>query len=312
MIREFDYESLSLEDRESIHGALAETTLKHIAGSDGLFSELDLDLVKNPSQRLEITHLHPQPTDRTEVATLADIASKNLSPFIRESLQKQLTAISAIRQLLRQGVNVFPVTTHQKIQDVAIWGANLSDCLEEEHWQDQMGHVISRGVTTIGAFGMAASEVLQKDGHVFMSFPRTPTIEDLGFDEKLVKTNNKNMRKEIHTWLGQDLIHKVKRNRLGRALNIAWSGKTDKIEYGDNHQPTSIMLGRVGLGTLDIVKRGVVLPIVLWDGDDPVFEMGEITEVESLDDVVGLQKWQAETLADRLGLPHSAVTVESI
>ena len=61
MIREafhsFDYESLNYQDRKDIHDALAETTLKHISSSDGLFTAVPFDVAANPSQRIEYTHL---------------------------------------------------------------------------------------------------------------------------------------------------------------------------------------------------------------------------------------------------------------
>lgn len=310
MFKEFDYETLAFEERGAIHDALAQTTLKHIEGSDGLFEAIPFDPARNPSQMLEATHLEPMPTNRSEVAALSDIASQFMSPFIRESLADQPTTVSAIRRFLQEGTHIFPVTNHQKIHDVAIWGANVSDMLEEEHWQEQNGHIISRGVTTIGAFGMAASEVLQKDGHVFMSFPRTPTIEQLGFDDLLIRTNNKHMRNEVHAWLGEDFRHRIFRNRIGKVLNIALSGKTDLVTYGDNHRPERVVLGKVADGTLDIIKRGLVLPIVLWEGEHPVFKMGEFTTVTNQTDVLRVQQWQRETLAKALGIAMDAVVIE--
>lgn len=307
MTKEFDYTKLTFEDRESIHNALAETTLKHIDASDGLFNQNPFNPAANPSQLLETVHLQPVPVRREEVSELANIASPNLFALIKSGLGKQRAFTSAARTLLAEGNHIFPVTNHGNIADVAIWYAAFSDHLEQDHWQDQDGIVISRGVTTIGAFGMAASEVVEKAGHVFMSFPRTETIETLGFDKELINTNNKNMRKEIHNWLGEDLRHKILRNRIGRVLNMAWSGKTDRITYGSNHNLETITMGGVSGGTIDIVKRGLVLPMVLWDGPEPIFELGELTKVVSHADTKRIQRWQGDTLATALGIPKDNV-----
>lgn len=311
MLREFDYETLTFNDRRDIHNALAETTLKHIQRSGNLFSRLDFDIARNHSQQLEVTHLDPAPTDRTEVAALAGIAAERLFPCIKDAIRARSGLSDQIRTYLRDGTNLYSVSTHQQIQDIAIWGAAISDILEDDHWQEQNGHIISRGVTTIQAFGMAASEVLQKDGHVFMSFPRTETIEKLGFDERLIKTNNHRMRNEVDTWLRQDLKHRMLPNHLGRVLNVAWSGKTDKVYTGDDHKPKSVTFGSVGDATINMFKRGQVLPVVLWDGDEPFCEIGEFTTVKDRSDVERVQRWQAQSLGKFLGLPEGAVNLET-
>ncbi len=312
MLRDFDYEKLSYEDRRSIHDALAETTLKHISASDGLFSSLDFDPAAHPSQILETTHLAPVPVAEGEPASLAATARHDLFHHTRDVLARQAGFTSAARVLLdHHGVNIFPVTNHGTIEDIAIWSAAWLEHLDQDTWQDQNGLVISRGVTTIGAFGMAASEVVEKGGHVFMSFPRTETIERLGFDASLIDTNNRTMRREVHAWLGEDLLHKVLRHKLGKTLNIAWSGKTDAVQYGDDHKPDRVSMGKVGNGTLDIVKRGLVLPIVMWDGGEPFVEIGELTKVETAKDARKVQEWQRGTLAKALGLSIDAVEVEA-
>lgn len=312
MFGEFQYETLTFEMRKAIHDALAETTLKHVRQSGDLFHPLDYDPAKNPSQLLETTHLAPAPKDRSEVSGLAQIAAPQLFPCIEEAIRSRSGLGDKLREHLAAGTNIFSVSTHQQIQDIAIWGAAVSNQLEEDHWYEQNGHIISRGVTTIEAFGMAASEVLQKDGHVFMSFPRTETIENLGFDETIVKTNNKRMRGEVATWLRQDLKHRLLPNQLGMSLNIAWSGKTDAVQKGDIGKPEGVTFGRVGEGTLRIVRGGLVLPIVMWDGDEPFCEIGEFTTVRDNKDVIRVQQWQAKSLGRFLGLPSTAIKIEGV
>ena len=310
MVREFDYAALTYYDRLKVHSALVETTLKHIDSSGGLFTSLDFDAAAHPSQMLETVHLAPAPVREGEVAGLASIASPDLFAHAQEVLGKQRAFTSAARLLLEQdGMNIFPVSNHGNIKDIAIWSAAWSEHLDQGTWQQQNGLIISRGVTTIGAFGMAASEVVEKAGHVFMSFPRTRTIEQLDIDQRLVDTNNRNMRREVHHWIGEDLFHKVRRQKLGKTLNIAWSGKTDEIERDNDGRPEGIQMGVVSKGTLDIVKRGLVLPIVIWESDEPVLEIGELTRVDNVRDVRRVQKWQCETLADALGISKNKITV---
>ncbi len=314
MLRDFDYEKLSYEDRKEIHDTLAETTLKHIHASGGLFSPLEFDPAAHPSQMLETTHLEPAPVADGEVAALASTARRDLFLRTREELARQSALTKTARFLLdHKGINIFPVSNHGTIEDIAIWTAAWSEHLDQDTWQHQNGLVISRGVTTIGAFGMAASEVVEKGGHVFMSFPRTQTIDDLDIDRGLIDTNNRNMRREVHTWLGEDLLHKVLRHKLGKSLNIAWSGKTDAVTYDDSHRPSHVTMGKVGKGTLDIVKRGLVLPIVMWDGRDggePFVEIGGLTEVETSEDARRVQEWQSHILAKALGIASDNVRVE--
>lgn len=310
MLRDFDYEKLTYEDRKGIHDALAETTLKHIDASNGLFEHLDFNPAAHPSQILETTHLEPVPVAEGETAALATAARPDMFNHARDVLAKQPAFTSAARILLYQhGVNIFPVTNHGTIEDIAVWSAAWLEHLDEETWPDQNGLVISRGVTTIGAFGMAASEVVEKAGHVFMSFPRTPTIDNLGFDDSLISTNNRAMRREVHSWLGEDLVHKVLRRKIGKTLNIAWSGKTDTVKYGDDHKPERIIMGGISNGTLDIVKRGLVLPITIWEGDEPFIEIGELTKVSTPQDALKVQQWQQHELAKTLGISVENVEI---
>lgn len=320
--KDFDYTTLTFAERQDIHNALSETTLKHIVSSGGLFEAMPFDPAASPSQVLETVDLAPVPAtfeDTDEglkqgvfgIHTMATVAGPNLYPLVQETFRKQRALMSAVRLLMHKHTHIFPVTNHANIADVAIWSAGWAEALDQGHWQDQNGLVISRGVTTIKAFNMAASEVVQKIGHVFMSFPRTETIERLGFDESLINTNNRRMRAEVNDWLGKVLVHKVSRNRLGRSLHMAWSGKTDTVSYGDNQKPEAIRMGKVSTGTLDIIKRGLVLPVAIWDGDEPVLEIGELTKVKKMADVHKLQQWQARTLADTLGLDEAAVTFEA-
>lgn len=317
MSREFDYTTLTYADRQATHNALAETTLKHIALAPDLFSPMHLDPAASPSQMLETVHLDAAPatfedTDTTlGIRTLASVAAPNLYPHVQETFRKQKALMSAVRLFLDQHVHIFPVTNHGNIADVAIWSAGWAEALEKDHWQDQNGLIISRGVTTIEAFGMAASEVVQKIGHVFMSFPRTNTIEQLDIDNTLIDTNNRRMRSEVVDWLGEDLIHRFRRNILGKSLHSAWSGKTDQTIYNDNQKPEKIKMGRISPGTIDIIKRGLVLPVAIWDGDNPVLEIGELTRVKNTTDAYRVQQWQAETLEYTLGMNHGSVTIEN-
>lgn len=317
MAKEFDYTTLNYGKRQEIHKALAETTLKHIAQAPDLFEPMGFDPAASPSQRLEVVHLDSAPAtfEDTEgafgIRTLASVAAPNLYPHVQETFRKQRAFMSAARMLLDRHINIFPVTNHGNIADVAIWSAGWAEALDADHWQDQNGLIISRGVTTIKAFDMAASEVVQKIGHVFMSFPRTDTIQQLDIDDSLVDTNNRRMRSAVSEWLGEDLVHRFRRNILGKSLHSAWSGKTDVTKFGDNHQPETISMGKISNGTLDIIKRGLVLPIAIWDGENPVLELGELTRVRNANDALKVQKWQANTLEHALGMSPGSVTVET-
>lgn len=316
MSKEFDYNSLTYENRQNVHDALAETTMKHIAQAPGLFTPLGFDPAASPSQMLETVHLRPAPAsfedtkDVFGIRTIATVAAPNLYPLVQETFSRQRAFISAARVILDNHTHIFPVTNHGNIADVAIWSAGWAEALEGDHWQDQNGLIISRGVTTIEAFDMAASEVVQKIGHVFMSFPRTETIDKLNMDKSLVDTNNFQMRAEVARWLREARRHRILNTVIGKSLHSAWSGKTDSVSYGDDHRLKSITMGAVSAGTIDIVKNGLVLPVAIWDGENPVLEIGELTKVENRSDVKRVQQWQSDTLASALGLRRDAVTVQ--
>ena len=338
MPREFDYSSLTYDDRVLIHNALAATTVRHILANEGLFRPIDFDTAANPSQQLETTQLNPAPAKfegPMGIISLATAASSNLYQAIRDELARQRAFVGIAEQDRLNGQDFINVTTHQKMIDVAEYDAAWVEATEHERWQEDSGLIISRGVTTVEAFGMAASEVAQKIGHVFMSFPRTKTIMQLvkTFKEQqierlkdnpdakeididlLIETNNRKMRGDVRAWREIDAIHrvtKIGRHIPGKDLNVAIEGATTIVEYGDNHKPEKIILRRASKGTMDILRHARSVPIVLWDQDDPIVEIGEPREVKTDQDVADIQEWQRRKLAERLELPDEAVTIERL
>lgn len=324
----FNYESLSFEDRKVIHDDLAATTAKHILAAPGLFEEMPFDPGSNPSQVLETVHLLPDAKSSfEEIDFLGTAANSDIYQFVQETTKPQTWFFNRMRSVMEDGHNIYPVTPHGNIADIAFWQTGWIKNIGQDDWLDRNSVTISRGVTTIKAFEMPASEVVQKLGHVFLSFPRTPTTEAMSeqFRQKvasgdhppvdidsLVNTNNKRMRSEVKDWLDISLIRSIGGKAVGKAFHSAWSGKTDKVTWDDNQKPETIELGKVSDGTLSIVKHGLVLPVAIWYGEDPILEVGELTKVSSPRDVIEVQRWQAETLAKKLGLPQSAVTLEAL
>ncbi|HTE57591.1 MAG TPA: hypothetical protein VK694_02520 [Verrucomicrobiae bacterium] len=310
----FRYDDLSDNLRASVHDDLASTTLKHIMANPDLFEPLPYDPEKHRSQQLETVELSPTLATYDEIEAIATGAAPELFLAARTALREQTDIRDAVLEKLRQGEHVSAVTTHGTLADVAIWSAALAEYLEEEDseaWKDHNGLVISRGITTIGIVGMgiAGSELLQKGNRVFMSLQRTNTIAQLGLPDSLVSTNNARMRQRVHRWIDQPA---ASRTLTGRNLNMAWSGKTDAIEYGDDHQPEHVTLGSVNQRTVDIVRRGWVLPAVLWaDAERQKAVLGAPTKVETKLGAQRVQRWQADTLATILEISADAVDVES-
>jgi hypothetical protein len=308
---EAPFNTLTDIDREHVHNELAASTIKHIAANEHLFTPLPYAPDDYPSQRLEVVQLAPTPASRTEIDDLATFAAPDIYNTMKAALSEQPELRERALDVLRQGENVFPVTNHVALADIAIWSAAWSDYLEgddPDNWQDHNAMVISRGVTTIGVFDMAASEILQKGGHVFMSFPRTSTIASLDIPDGLVSANNARMRSGVHRWLEQRATSPTIR---GRSLNMAWSGKTDVIDYADDHQPERITLGGVNKRTVDILSRGWVLPVTVWvDNEHQEVRLGELTRVETTRIAERVQRWQGDTLADILDISQDAVHIE--
>lgn len=305
MIGDFRYESLSVADRRQIHNALAATTIKHINGGDGLFTAAPFDTAANPSQILENVHLDPAPTEIEEIVNLANHVGPHLFPAIADVMSFNRPFISAAKILLEQRNHIMPVTTHQQIADVALWNAAWLDALRLDDWPQRNGMIISRGVTTISAFGMAASEVVQKEGATFLSFPRSKTIAELGIDENLIDTNNRRMRTAVSGWLGRVTTQ-------GKTLHSAWEGSTYKVDYGDDHRPERVEMGQVSKGVLSYLKKGLVLPVVVWDCDDPIVVVGELAQVRTVADIEKIHEWQRTTLAKKLGLSDDKVTRKNV
>ena len=144
MIREafhsFDYESLNYQDRKDIHDALAETTLKHISGSDGLFTAVPFDVAANPSQRVEHTRLSPAPTTFEEIDILSSVASPRLYPAIKEALDKQKSFVSIAEQRRKEGKHLFSLTTHQQMVDIALYDAAWVGATKHDKWEKDNGN----------------------------------------------------------------------------------------------------------------------------------------------------------------------------
>lgn len=302
---------LSYQQLLGIHSSLAATTLKHIKQHQ-LFEPLEYDPAKNPSQRLDQIHLLPAPSTHENNRALAEVANQGISQASHNVLQEQPAYMGALRYHLQDGNNLASLTTHQSIMDVALFQQAMTEQLnpddDPKDWQNNHGLIISRGVSSIGAFGMAASEVAQKIGHVFQSFPRTDTLKNLDLPKNLIDENNSQLRREVKKWQGREMTNKV-RHFGGKILHMAWEGTTTKISYGDDHQPENLVLGRISDGTIDLVNKSLVQPVVIWDGDEPVVEIGELTKVKNRQDVDRVQGWQRERLAYYSGVNPENVTV---
>jgi hypothetical protein len=312
MEREFSY-GLSYPEREAIHNALAATTVKHITKGDGLFSPMSFDPARGSSLMLETVHLQPTLSTIQEVRDLANIAGPKVAYASREVLRCQPAFVGAVRRKLNEDREniIFATAPHVNIADVAVWQSAWVEAIGGEDWQDRNGLAISRGITTIEVFGMPASEVITKEGHGFLSFPRTSTIGGLEIDKNLIDTNNRRMRDEVKDWMGVGLTHLLRPARPGKSFHTSWEGKTMDVRYGDNGKPESLKFGRISDGTIDLVKNGVLVPVTIWESDDEAMVViGDMTEVKNRRDVYRVQNWQRETLAHILGISTSKISIE--
>lgn len=328
---------LSYEQQRSIHNALAESTIGHIGKNQGLFEKLEFDSVANPSQDLRNVFLPSVTTSPEEVDDLAKLASPRLYPFLKEEFLVQGALMSILRKKRSENTakgHVFPVNTHQLMPDIALVEVATSIVeheLFDTPWHDIVnsnGLIISRGVTTLQAFGLAASEVVQKVSSVFLSFPRTETMRkiinetklpgNISFDD-IVDYNNNRMKSELMTWLPAGYanlteimtIHPEARKRTF----VAWSGTTDNVIGEDPYNPEQISIEQANYGILEPLKHGVILPMVTWDRGpdrDPILITGEIRNVRNKTDVDEVQEWQRLRLAKALGLDDDKVTIRKI
>ncbi len=330
---------LSYEQQRGIHNSLATTTLKHVASNGSLFGELDFDPVANPSQDLRNVHLPAVPTTPKEADDLATIANPRLYPYMRDVLKTQGLMIGELRKMRDEAGSrdhVGIVSTHQTMPDIAIVEVAFSVAeheLYDTNWPtiiNNNGLIISRGVGTLQAFGLAASEVAQKAGDVFMSFPRTETIEELKLQEELdlpegltlqdiIDDNNLRMRKELQEWSPygppsvRDILTAYGQLPSKKRTYIAWSGSTDKTE-GDPFNPERVVLERAHGAIISHLKHGSTLPTVVWDrGEErePIFITGELTTIRKDEDIERVQEWQRHTLARALGIDDSHVSISS-
>ena len=328
-------EQLDYSQQRLIYDALASAATPHVSKNQGLFSKIDFEPVANPSQDLRTVSLKAVPTSPDEADELATIANPRLYPYLRDNLERQGALIGFLKKRRYDSgmqAHTFPINIHQTMPDIALYMTAVSVAehrILETPWHEIVstnGLILSRGVSSLGAFGMAASEVVQKGSTTFLSFPRTRTTRklmesielpgEIDFD-KLVDNNNERMRAELMDWLPAGFanfedaitnpIHPVSRKRVF----VAWSGSTDNVE-GDPFNPDAVTIEPAHHGILVPLKYGSVLPTVTWDrGDDkePIFITGEMTRVKSKNDIGRVQEWQRNTLAKALGLPNENVSV---
>lgn len=318
-------DKLTDDQQRHIHDALAETTLKHIHSGGGLFQKLEYDRIAHPSQDLRNVMLPAVATSPEELDTIASFASARVYGYIKESLLTQGALMGVLKNQRGHkggGAHVNVIGTHQSMPDIAYIEAAFSTAEHSLFTTDWLkiingnGLVISRGVSTLQAFGLSAAEVVQKAGVAFLSFPRTDTINKLMLPGDILAENNKRMRDSFTEWLPTGLPKmKEKLSHPWQPLGhkrgfIAWSGSTDKV-HGDNYAPDRVTLGRVHQGVLHLIKDGLVLPTVTWDrgpSQDPVFITGELTTVKKPEDISRVQAWQRDTLARALGI---TVTIQN-
>ncbi len=324
-------EHIPYDQQRAIYDELASTTTAHIDRNAGLFEKLDFDPVRNPSQDLRTVHMPAVPTTPEELDALATAADERLYPYIKDAFIRQETLMGLLRRK-RSEMHIFPVTTHQKMPDVAVEQAAATYAeheLFETPWHEIIstnGLIISRGVSTLQAFSMAASEVVQKEGNTFLSFPRTDTMRkvidkihlpgDIKFDN-LVDDNNKRMRREVLDWLPAGFghlpdmmtIHPLPKKRLF----MAWEGTTAEVTGDDRYNPERVELEQASYAIISVLKHGAVLPSVIWDRGpekEPIFITGDLMPVKHESHVDRVQEWQRSRLARALGLPDENVTIK--
>ena len=338
--RDFDYTSLTYGQRLGVHNALADVTKKHVGLSNGLLELLDFDPATYHSQLLETVHLEPVPATFEDVPgpdgtlsirnlgiiSLATAAGPDLFPHIQATYARQRPLMSVIRRLLFEHHDNITVLSapHQKLPDIALEASGWAFALRDEpRWQEHNGIGISRGITTLGAFdGTPAPQELQKIGHVYLSFPRTETFKKMAEQykreakhskhpldiDRLIDTNNRRLQAEVAEWSGTKLSL-TGYHPKGVALHLAEEGKSTPVTYDEDGKIKSIELGSVADGTIRMVEHGLVLPVTVWDGSEPIFEIGELTKVKSQGDMNRVRNWQRETLARCLGLKLEQVSL---
>lgn len=326
---------LDHQQNNMIYEALASSTINHLEAEGSFFERLAFDPVTNQSQNLSTIYLPAVPTTVEQAEDLITKASPRLYPYLKERFTLQEDYISELSKkrsnYLYRG-NVIHLNTHQSIEDVIALLAARSVVEHEARqipWREIVGNnftILSRGVSTLGAFGFPAPEAVTLGGHVYLSFPRTETILKLAQTldlpgnitiEEIIEENNSRLREHLSdfmpglTDIDTDTLPHPIAKRVGY---IATSGTTDKVE-GDKYSPEEITLQEASPALAKSVAGATIAPVVTWDrGEDkePLLITGEFTTIRKYIDLQRVQEWHRKTLAKNLGIKDDKVTIKPL
>ncbi len=317
--------TLSRDQGEQVHNAFSETVEKHIDAHD-ILERLHYDPDLYTFQSFDTVQLSAEPISPESLESLAGVANPRLYKAVREGLCTR-QAVSVMRKVRKNGRNLIIYTNHQSVTDMPVVATGMTldeytidqddpNIGDKRKWGDYItnnGVIVGRAMTTLQAVGVPAVEVVRQGGEVFLSTPRTRTINTLvsSMPELLLPTliNNSNgaMRRACKLWLEQSTSDNQRR------LYVAGGGRTDVIK-GDPAQPERISMGKAHPAVCSITSNATVLPTLSWDRGptkDPIFILGPPTSIENASDIESVEAWQRRTLAGALGISLDSITVEA-
>lgn len=286
--------------------------------SGGRMHVLPYDPSKYPGQ--EGISVKGDPKPLAIVDSIAEIAHPRYHELRSLLVQNETETnrVSMMGELLVGGANVVMITNHGDLIDIAIaqaavysvlesLGYQIHDSNKKDHGYDiQTGIIISKMIAFLAYklgddFAPCTDVLTLLENETYLSYPRTESTKKhlkdrLRPDE--IKRHNRDMR--------NDVIKKLKHGSL--FLGLAASGTTDKPAA---HDPSTIIMGKIGMGTLDILKQDntFTMPMAVWyKGKNPVMEFTSHPHaIKNEEDARQLQVTQVNTLNKKVANENFAV-----
>lgn len=195
--------------------------------------------------------------------------------------QEETGLFTTLGEVARSGQSFTTITLHEHEADATdiAFGQGVIQCmLAELNYRPRFGNVVSKIMPHLGYRFKEDNpptptvSALQLMGDVFLSFPRTPAIQNSAIAEDFVGAYNANMRLQAH--------HAKKKGNY--VLGVAPTGTRGRI---DEEDPMLTHILGVNPATVKLIS-GLVVPVLIrMQYHEPFFEVLTPVAINDMDDM---------------------------
>lgn len=285
--------------QDMVSAELGQLVVGHVERSGGLLGSLPSDPDAYPAQKLTTPFVDSETSGLEDVITTASLAERHY-PAILETLTDAEASefeMSRLGEDLSSGQNIFIITNHGEIKDIAIVLAAYYAGIKQAGLKNGRDYEFTNNILLskmiayldVPLLKQPAVEVLGKMcDRQYFSFPKTDSIRNSRISPFLVAAYNEALRGVI--------THRLRGG--GNLFAIAPSGTIDKPLDPEN--PDELTMGPVSHGTTKMLTSGrtKVVPVATWLQDDTqIFEpLGFPRSLETEADVHAVMNDIAEVL----------------